>query len=117
MGKKRVTQKKIKYCHVNIIRVNKVKEIPNGHKARLVKGFSQQKRVDYNEPFNTVARMTTIRVVLTVAASYHRKLNQYDMSTAFLYGKLDKNEEIYIQQPQGFEYGSNKVYKLKKSLD
>jgi len=71
------------------------------YKARLViKGFSQQKGIDYEQTFNPVVRNATIRTLLSVAANEKMHLMQFDVSTAFLYGKL--NEDIYMKQPEGF---------------
>src|SRR5436190_120641 len=102
-------------------RVYKIKENPDGtierYKARLVvKGFSQQKGIDYNETFSPVARMSTIRGVLSVAAANKMHLSQFDVSTAFLYGELEEKEEIFIKQPEGFNDRTNRVCKLNKSL-
>ncbi|KAM0017627.1 putative RNA-directed DNA polymerase [Helianthus debilis subsp. tardiflorus] len=87
------------------------------HKARLVvKGYSQQPGIDYQETFAPVARFETIRVVISVAAQQGWNLHQLDVKTAFLNGDL--TEEIYVSQPEGFErVGSeDKVYRLKKAL-
>uniref|UniRef100_A0A8R7PX17 Reverse transcriptase Ty1/copia-type domain-containing protein n=1 Tax=Triticum urartu TaxID=4572 RepID=A0A8R7PX17_TRIUA len=48
----------------------------------------------------TVARLTTIRVLLSLAASHGILVHQMDVKTAFLNGELD--EEIYMEQPDGF---------------
>ncbi|MFS7974794.1 putative RNA-directed DNA polymerase [Helianthus anomalus] len=87
------------------------------HKARLVvKGYSQQHGIDYQETFAPVARFETIRVVISVAAQRGWNLHQLDVKTAFLNGNL--SEEIYVSQPEGFEEVGNedKVYRLKKAL-
>lgn len=99
--------------------VFRVKRDANGeiqqYKARLIaRGFSQREGIDYNETFNHVARFDTIRAVLSVAANENLKMAQFDVKTAFLNGILD--EEIYMDQPEGFEDETNRVCKLQKSL-
>lgn len=87
------------------------------YKARLVaRGFSQKYREDYDETFSPVAKMTTIRSFLSLAASFGWKFWQLDVKNAFLYGELDK--EIFMEQPPGFESQEypNHVCKLKKAL-
>jgi hypothetical protein len=71
------------------------------YKARLVvKGFSQKKGVDFDEIFSPVVKMSSIRVVLSLAASLNDEVEQLDVKTAFLHGDLE--EEIYMEQPEGF---------------
>ncbi|KAD4983048.1 hypothetical protein E3N88_19719 [Mikania micrantha] len=87
------------------------------YKARLVaKGYSQVEGIDYTETFAPVSRFETIRVIIAIAAHRGWELHQLDVKTAFLNGDLD--EEIYVDQPEGFEVkGSEiKVYKLRKAL-
>ena len=82
----------------------------------MAKGFRQQEGVDFDEIFSPVVKMTTLRCVLALAAHMDMDLVQMDVKTAFLHGDLQ--EEIYMQQPKGFEEeGKDKlVCKLKKSL-
>ena len=87
------------------------------YKARLVvKGFRQKKGIDFEEIFSPVMKMSSIRVALGLAASMNLEIEQLDVKTAFLHGDL--KEEIYMEQPKGFEVKSkeNFVCKLKKSL-
>ena len=66
------------------------------YKARLVvKGFSQRKGVDFNEIFSPVVKMTSIRAVLSWAATLDLEVEQMDVKTAFLHGDLE--EEIYMK--------------------
>jgi hypothetical protein len=60
--------------------------------------------------------MTTIRVLLSLAASYDLLVHQMDVKTTFLNGELD--EDIYMDQPDGFvvKGEEQKVCKLLKSL-
>ncbi|EOY17849.1 Copia-like retrotransposable element, putative [Theobroma cacao] len=88
----------------------------NKHKARLVvKGFAQLPGVDYHETFAPVARMDTIRLLLALSAKFKWKMFHLDIKSAFLNGDLQ--EEIFIEQPYGFESEPNrdKVYKLHKA--
>ena len=87
------------------------------YKARLVaKGYSQQYGVDYAEVFAPVARLDTVRVILSLAAQYNWTVYQLDVKSAFFHGDL--NEEVFVAQPLGYEQKGqeHKVYKLKKAL-
>nr|GEX21698.1 retrotransposon protein, putative, Ty1-copia subclass [Tanacetum cinerariifolium] len=87
------------------------------YKARLViQGFRQKEGIDFFDTYAPVARITTIRLLLALAAIHDLIIHQMDVKTAFLNGDLD--EEIYMKQPEGFVMSGheNKVCKLKKSL-
>lgn len=85
--------------------VYKVKYKANGeidkYKARLVeKGYIQQEGLDYHETFS-LAKMVTMRKVITVATSRDWDLSQMDVNNAFIQGDLF--EEIYMELPQCFQ--------------
>ena len=70
---------------------------------------------DYNETFAPVARMVTVRCILTMAVSKGWTLHQMDVHNAFLHGDLE--EHIYIKAPPDFVLPSpNMVCKFNKSL-
>lgn len=95
----------------------KVDSAVDRYKARLVAhGFSQKYGLDYEETFSPVAKMTCVRVILSLAAAKGRKLWQLDVKNAFLYGDIDK--EIYMDQPPGFQSSRfpDYVCLLKKAL-
>ena len=92
-------------------------EVEKRYKARLVvKGFAQKKGIDFDEIFSLVVKMTSIRTILSLVVAEDLHLEQLDVKTAFLHGDLE--EEIYMQQPQGYEVKGKKklVCRLKKSL-
>src|SRR5271169_3570604 len=71
-------------------------------KARLVaRGFSQIYGVDYLDTYAPVVKLASIRILLALAAVYDLEIHQMDVVMAFLAGELE--EEIYMEQPEGFE--------------
>ncbi len=87
------------------------------YNARLVaRGFTQTYGVDYNKTFAPVAKFTSIRCILALAALEDMEIHQMDVKTTFLNGKLE--EEIYMEQLHGFVHqgGEHLVCKLHKSL-
>ncbi|CAI7785571.1 unnamed protein product [Closterium sp. NIES-54] len=74
---------------------------PPVFKARYVaRGFNQQQGVDFFQTFSPTPKMTTLRVLLHVAAQGDYELHSLDFSTAFLQGSL--HEEIWLRRPPGF---------------
>ncbi|CAI5946834.1 unnamed protein product [Closterium sp. NIES-64] len=84
-----------------IFRVKQPPGSPPVFKARYVaRGFSQRQGVDYFQTFSPTPKMTTLRVLLHIAAQRDYELHSLDFSTAFLQGSL--HEEIWLRRPPGF---------------
>jgi hypothetical protein len=94
------------------------KLMPDGSfkpKARLVaQGFTQEFGVDYTTTFAPVVHMDFVRFLFSLAAQLNLFISQCDIKTAFLYGRLE--EKIFMEQPDGFQDGTNSVWLLKRSL-
>ena len=97
-----------------------IKYKPNGvvdrYKARHVaRGFTQEYDVDYSETFSPVAKLNSIRVILSIAVNQSWELSQLDVKNAFLYGDL--TEQVYMEQPPGYvAQGENRVCFLRKVI-
>ncbi|CAI7857710.1 unnamed protein product [Closterium sp. NIES-53] len=84
-----------------IFRVKRPPGSPPVFKAAYVaRGFSQQQGVDFFQTFSPTPKMTTLRVLLHVAAQRDYELHSFDFSTVFLQGSL--HEEIWLRRPPGF---------------
>lgn len=66
----------------------------------MAKGFTQTYGLDYFKTFAHVAKMTTIRLFIAIAASQYWSLSQLDVTNAFFHD--DIQEEIYMKIPPGY---------------
>ena len=85
-------------------------------KSRVVaKGFRQMEGVDFDETFAPTVRFASVRTLIALAASMGWQLDQMDVTTAFLYAKLE--EETYVDIPERVAPGGEgKVWRLRKCL-
>jgi hypothetical protein len=66
----------------------------------VCKGYTQVEGIDFEETFSPIARMEAIRFILAYACSKNIKVYQMDVKSSFMNEKLE--EEVYIEQPEGF---------------
>jgi hypothetical protein len=67
----------------------------------VCKGYTQVEGIEFEETFFPVARMEVIRLILAYACSNNIKVYQMDVKSTFLNGEIE--EEVYIEQPKGFQ--------------
>ena len=87
------------------------------NKSQLVtQGYTQVEGVDFDESFAPMARLESIRILMSIACTMNFKLYQMDVKCVFLNGHV--NEEVFIEQPKGFEdpYFLDHVLILKKAF-
>lgn len=98
-----------------ILKIKRDRDENEIYKARLVaKGSSQKEEIDYQETYAPVVKYNSLRILLAVAAAREFSLVQFDVKTAFLHGTL--KEELYMEQPTGFNNGTTQACKLEKGL-
>ena len=82
----------------------------------MAQGYTQVEGIDFDESFAPVARLESIRILLSIACIVNFKLYQMDVKSTFLNGFL--NEEVFVEQPKGFQdlHFPDHVLRLKKAL-
>lgn len=87
---------------------------PKTYKARLVvQGYRQKEGVDFEETFAAVARTSSLRVMLALAAAHNTRITKLDVANAFLASTMDV--ELYVHTPEGYP-SSAPFLKLLKAL-
>lgn len=99
--------------------VFKYKRDSNGNitdfKSRLVaKGYQQVPGVDFVDVSSPVAQHTSLRLLLAISAHLGLTIKQFDIKSAFVNAPLA--EEVYVEQPDGFADGTDRVIRLRKAL-
>ena len=80
----------------------------------MAKGCTQRPRQDYIETFSSVVHMETIRAILALIPIEKLKVQQMDIKGAYLNRILQ--EKVYMQQPEGFEDGTDQLCELVKTI-
>ncbi|XP_042018960.1 uncharacterized protein LOC121766776 [Salvia splendens] len=115
--------RKSRYCVANLT-LGHLTEMARAFEAALYEeeeipqSFEEVYGVDYEETFSPVAKLNTVRALLSVAACKEWPLYQFDVTNAFLHGELEKDKEVYMEVPPGFceEFGKGQVCRLRKTL-
>lgn len=99
--------------------VCRIKLDPDGsiakYKVRLVaQGFTQMEGINFYDTYSPVAKLSTIRAVIALAAINNLSLHHIDVNTAYINAPLD--EEIFMRPPKDFKLGRHKALKLSKSI-
>ncbi|XP_059315701.1 uncharacterized protein LOC132066399 [Lycium ferocissimum] len=117
LGSGRISSRKIDHWvkMVYKIKLKKNEDIDKYKTILVVKGYTQREGLDYHESFSPVAKMITVRTVISIAAANDWELFQMDVNNVFLQGDLD--EDVYMSLPEGsHRQGEKRVCKLLKSL-
>nr|GEW99575.1 retrovirus-related Pol polyprotein from transposon TNT 1-94 [Tanacetum cinerariifolium] len=101
---------------VNIFALDASAKVSSSREISIVKGYSQEEGVYFEESFPPVAKLKAIRIFIANVASKNMTIYQMDVKTVFLNEEL--KEEVYVSQPEGFVDPDrlNHVYRLKKAL-
>ena len=77
------------------------------------KGYNQKPGEDFDDIYAPVARLESLRILLSISVKQNHTLRQLDIKSAFLYGDIDG--EIYLELPEGYQK-PGKVWRLNKAI-
>ena len=69
----------------------------------VAKGYSQVQGVDYNKTYAPVARLSSLHTILAIAARNDWDVDVFNFQSAFLNGKLNEGEDLYMELPPGYK--------------
>ena len=84
------------------IKKNSAGEIDKYKTQLVVHGFTQQYGVDYDETYAPIAHLASLCLIMAIAAHQDWDIDIFDFHSAFLNGKLDEDEVIFMKLPPGF---------------
>ena len=95
------------------IKKNAAGEINKYKACLIVRGFTQQYGIDYDETYAPVAHLASLHLILAITSQQDWDINVFDFYSVFLNGKLNDNEIIFMELPPGFDkQGHNLVARL-----
>jgi len=84
------------------------------YKARLVARGFHQTDIEFLNVYSPMAKLLSVRIFLALCNEYNIPIFQLDVYSAFLYGEIQEN--VYITLQEGFNKSNGSVYKFRKSL-
>ena len=56
----------------------------------VIKGYKQKEALDYFDTYSPITRISSIRMLIVIAAIHNLEIHQMDVKTTFLNGDLDE---------------------------
>ena len=94
-----------------INKLNEDGQVTRNKVRSVCKGYAQVEGIDFEKTFSLVARMEAIWLLLVYVCSKNIKTYLMDIKPSFLNGELE--EDVYIEQPEGFQLSENTDYVCK----
>lgn len=98
-----------------IFRIKTAADGTRSHKSRLVAKGYLQASLAQDSNYAPVARSSSVRIVLALAARHGWNLSQLDAKSAFLQASIG-SEVVHVSEPPGFESSPPRVWRLKRAV-